>query len=364
MVKTAPEPTPVDDTEPAAEPHGEAEPRWHPDLVTFIAIGIYLVVFAYGLWRWGVPLNRERLALWLALGMLAASIRHPKRFARGFVVDWLPLFSVLLVYDYLRGAADELGRPIHMDSLINFDEWLFGGQVLTVRLQDGFLDLDRMFWWDYVAWAAYLSHFLASFVIAAFLWVRNRARFRQFAARFVALSYLGFLTYMIYPAAPPWYASRVGRIPVVYRTATRGWDALGWHTAGTLFEKGQRSVNIFAAVPSLHAAFAALICAFFWGKARWPLRTLLAGYAFTMGVALVYTAEHWVIDILLGWLYVAIVMIVAAWLAPRWARARPRIGDWMWRRLPGSRQPRRLVPEAHSSAGASGPGAREGGSSK
>ena len=341
---------------------GQRPERWRPDRLTAIALGAYAILFVVGVIRWGVPINREKVALWLALGMLAATIRHPRRWARGFIVDWLPLFSVLIVYDYLRGAADEFGRPIHIDQLIHIDEWLFGGTVLTVRLQRAFLDRSRMQWWDYVAWAAYASHFIASFVVAAVLWVRDRLRFRAFAARFVGLSYFGFATYLLYPAAPPWYASRIGRIPIVFRTATRGWDALGLHTAGNLFDKGQASVNIFAAVPSLHAAFAMLICAFFWPTTKWIGRTLLATYAVTMGVALVYTAEHWVFDILLGWVYVAIVMVVAAWLSPRWKRGKERVAAGIRARF--APQGRRLEPRPQGRAGASGPAPCSGGSSK
>lgn len=295
--------------------------RRGPDWVTIIALAVYAVAFVVSTLIWGFPLGRERLVVWLALGMLAATIRHPARWARGMVIDWLPLVAVLITYDYLRGAADSLGFPLHMWSLIHFDEWLFGGTTPTVRLQRAFLDPNRVYWWDLVAWATYTSHFVTSFVVAAVLWVRNRKRFHAYVARFVALSYMGFITYMLYPAVPPWLAARYGAIQPVYRSATRGWNYFGLHTAAQLFEKGQASVNLVAAMPSLHAAYAALICAFFWKTAKPWLRVVLAAYPLLMAWTLVYTAEHWVLDILIGWLYVAIVMTVGALLG-RWWRAR------------------------------------------
>ncbi|MGH9025035.1 MAG: phosphatase PAP2 family protein [Acidimicrobiia bacterium] len=307
---------------PAPTESADATPEQRGfDWVTVAALGIYAAAFVVSTVIWGFPLGRERLIVWLALGMLAATIRHPARWARGMIIDWLPLVAVLITYDYLRGAADGLGFQLHMWSLIHFDEWLFGGTVPTVRLQRAFLDPDRVYWWDLVAWATYTSHFVASFVVAAVLWVRNRKRFHAYVARFVALSYMGFITYMLFPAVPPWLAGRYGAIPPVYRSATRGWSHFGLHTAAQLFEKGQASVNLVAAMPSLHAAYAALICAFFWKAAKPIVRVVLAGYPLLMAWTLVYTAEHWVIDILIGWLYVAIVMVVGA-LISRWWRRR------------------------------------------
>ena len=73
-----------------------------------------------------------------------------------------------------------------------------------------------------------------------------------------------------------------------------------------------------AAFPSLHAAFSALPCAFFWPTAGRALRVLLVSYAVGMGFVLVLGGEHYVIDILAGWAYVA----GACWVATRWERRR------------------------------------------
>jgi membrane-associated phospholipid phosphatase len=74
-----------------------------------------------------------------------------------------------------------------------------------------------------------------------------------------------------------------------------------------------------AAVPSLHAAYTLLFALFLWpiaGRAR----PLLALYPVAMAFALVYSAEHYVSDILLGWAYT----LAAVWVVSRaadWIRA-------------------------------------------
>jgi membrane-associated phospholipid phosphatase len=46
-----------------------------------------------------------------------------------------------------------------------------------------------------------------------------------------------------------------------------------------------------------------MLALFFWGTARWWLRVVLVAYALAMALTLVYTGEHYVIDVLVGWLY-------------------------------------------------------------
>ena len=59
----------------------------------------------------------------------------------------------------------------------------------------------------------------------------------------------------------------------------------------------------------------------------WPLvprwaRVLLALYPIAMTYALVYTSEHYVVDILLGWLYTAVTFLAVNWLFDRLAERR------------------------------------------
>jgi hypothetical protein len=160
------------------------------------------------------------------------------------------------------------------------------------------------------------------------LWAKNRKRFVAFARRFVTLSFAGFATYALFPAAPPWLAAQDGYIsPMVGRIGGRGNGEIGLEFATKLIDRGQATVNFVAAIPSLHAGFAALIAITFWPSVpRWG-RVLLALYPALMGLTLVATGEHYVIDIVLGVVYALVVH--AAWnaierrLAARKARGEP-----------------------------------------
>jgi membrane-associated phospholipid phosphatase len=128
------------------------------------------------------------------------------------------------------------------------------------------------------------------------LWRANRERFHGYAAMTVALTLAAFLTYWLYPAQPPWlYDARVDRIvPAV-------WDHLGVGTMQSVYED-DRLVNTVAAMPSLHAAYPAMLAFFFWRGAHRAVRAGLVLYTLAMAFALVYGGEHFVADILAGWL--------------------------------------------------------------
>ena len=92
-----------------------------------------------------------------------------------------PLYFLLTLYDILRGLAGSWLTP-HSLQQIEIDRWLFGGTVLTVRLQHAFYTPGVAHAWDYAAFVIYLTHFFASFVIAAWLWKFSHERFRRFAS--------------------------------------------------------------------------------------------------------------------------------------------------------------------------------------
>ena len=98
-------------------------------------------------------------------------------------------------------------------------------------------------------------------------------------------------------------------------------------TASALIDQGQASVNLVAAIPSLHAGLTAAVAAFLWTRVQRKWRPLLVAYVLIMAFTLVYTAEHYVVDILLGWVLAAVVLLVIrsyeSWRSQRSANSKP-----------------------------------------
>lgn len=205
----------------------------------------------------------------------------------------------------------------------------------------------------------YMSYFIVPYATAAVLWVRDRRVWRRFAACFIAVSFLGLVGYTLVPAAPPWAAARCTAVqvadhphdppcmyqpagpvegnllgpmepdrsdgaPYVERISDRGWSVVGLDMVLRALRFGQMKSNLVAAIPSLHAGLTMLLALFMWPRTRWFGKAAFTGYALVMAFALVYTAEHYVFDILLGWGLAAVVIVVYRILDARLVRRRDR----------------------------------------
>jgi hypothetical protein len=290
-------------------------------LVRWAAPGVFVAASAAMLVFFGIPTAKDRLFVWLGLGLVAFSLPHGRRRLGRLVVEWSPFIGFLLVYDLLRGAADS-AFAAHTRPQLRVDEWLFGGNVPTVWLQrhlwHGAADLR---WWDYAAWGVYLTHFFATLVVAAVLWLGWHDRFGRYAVMVGALAALGFATYVLFPASPPWLASEHGALAPTARLVPVVWEHIPIEHFSTVFEKGRAYANDVAAVPSLHAAYALLLALYLWPLVpRWA-RVPIALYPLAMTAALVYTAEHYVSDCLLGWVYALAAFAAVNAVADRRARA-------------------------------------------
>jgi PAP2 superfamily protein len=280
---------------------------------------VYIAVLIFFWVRDGMPVARDTLVMWILLGLLAFSVTNLRNWARGVVFEWLPFLVILWLYDLLRGQADGLLFATRVYPQLDAEKFLFGGIEPTVWLQDhlwhGASDLR---WWDYGAWGVYLSYFFGTYLVAGALWFFAHEYFRRYIAVVSTLALMGFATYALFPAAPPWMASDLGAIEPTTRSIGIIWENVPIAHFNTLFEKGSQYANSVAAVPSLHAAYTLLIAIVLWRFAPWWGRVLLALYPWAMAFALVYTSEHYFVDILLGWIY----CVFAYW-------AVNRIADWI-----------------------------------
>jgi hypothetical protein len=225
------------------------------------------------------------------------------------VRDWLPVVAILAVYLILHELGETLEKVAHVDPQLAFDNWLGGGTAPTVHLQRALWDPGDPHWYDYVVWLVYLSHFVVTLAVAIVLWVRAYPLFRRFRALFLTVTFAGFLTYVVYPAIPPWLASERGDMPHTVRIVRAMWLELGVPRIARVFGENSRYAFPVGALPSLHAAWPFLLLVFFWPltSARW--RTVLVAYALAMAFTLVYSADHFVFDILVGWIYVIVVVL-------------------------------------------------------
>lgn len=315
--------------------------RW-PRYVRWTAVATWAVVVVWRTVTEGFAFNRELLLVYICTGLVAASIGQGKRVL--YVVrDWLPFALVLIAYDFSRGAALLVGTPTLWHWQADVDRAMFFGTMPTVWLQEQ-LKQPQPPWWEVVMSSVYMSFFILPYAVAGVLWLRNRDEWKSFVRLFVGLSFAALVIYALMPAAPPWAAARCTAADVaggpsdpgcmfrsargvsdggvlgamqaaqpgandwIERIVGRGWGVLNMHTASSLIDQGQASVNLVAAIPSLHSGLSMAIAVFLWTRVNRGWRPLLVAYPLIMAFTLVYTAEHYVIDVLLGWALTAVVI--------------------------------------------------------
>jgi membrane-associated phospholipid phosphatase len=304
------------------------------------AYGGYFALLTWIVITHGVPTGRTALAILIMSGLALTSLGRGWRATAQVIIDWLPFTAVLLLYDQTRGVADALGISLHERDILDAEKWLFGGVEPTIWLQHHLYNAAHVYWYDALITLVYTSHFLATPVLAAILWLRDRALWLRYISRVVVLAFTGLVTYCLFPEAPPWMAARDGLTDPVFRLSARGWI---WLHAGNVNEALARAQkdgsNAVAAMPSLHTAFAVLVAIMIGGRIRSRWRYLLALYPLAMGFTLVYTGEHYVLDLIVGALYaLAVHAALNRWEARRVGRRgaaqdRGRLDD-----LPGDRE--------------------------
>jgi len=272
----------------------------------------------------GFPTSRTQIFLFACLGLVAAGAGATSKRWKRVLVDWVPFYLLLTLYDALRGSAGNWLMP-HALPQIHVDQTLFGGTVPTVQLQHAFYTPGVAHVWDYAAFGVYMTHFIVPFLIAGLLWHFDHARFRRYAFLFLTLTFAAFATYALYPAVPPWMAAQDRQIQPTAKIIDEMWTHIGVSNGSNVFSATGHFANPVAAMPSLHSAYPMLIVLFFWPMVRRRYRPLLLLYPLAMGLTLVYTGEHYVVDVLIGWLYAAAVYVVGSWLyvrLQRWWRSR------------------------------------------
>ncbi len=325
-------------------------------LVRRVTVAIWALTLLVLLSTRTMSFSRSYVLLAIAIGLAAASIG--RRNILSVVRDWLPFGILLAIYDSTRGIAAFLGMPTQWAWPVDADRWMFG-VVPTVWLQEH-LKMSEPQWWEVITSAVYMSYFIVPYALAGYLWLRDRVQWKKFVLRFIAIFFLGLIGYIMVPAAPPWAAAKCttaevvdgpafppcitepvqdapgggllgpveptnpGAAPYTERISSRGWDVLHFGPVRTVLEQGQEKSNQVAAIPSLHAGVTALLAMFMWSRTKTLGRTLFTGYALIMAFTLVYSAEHYVIDVLLGWGLAALVMIGSNYGEKAWYRRKAR----------------------------------------
>lgn len=272
---------------------------------SFILFIIYIVgMTAFMIWQ-GIGIAPDRYAFVLLLPALLFQR------TRAFLLDWIPFLFILISYDFLRSFADTLGQKVHVQELIDGEIAIFGN-LPTVELQAMLYHPGNLQWYDYYLTIFYFLHFALPLAFGYMLWIRSRGWFQEFIVAILLLSYAGWISYMIYPAAPPWLAEQDGYITGVTKILDQTLNVFPEKISlPTIYH--QFTPNQVAAMPSMHAAYPFLVLLFLYSYFRWKAAFFIP-YVASVWLAIIYLGEHYVIDVIAGAIYALIFFLLTKWL--------------------------------------------------
>lgn len=222
---------------------------------------------------------------------------------------WFAYVCGIFVYTILRSYADETAIPIQTAYVIDADRALFGGTNPVTWLQGQWFSPARTSVADVAAVALHWSFFVAPHAgaVAVFLW--RRALFARYVLAVAGTMYAGLVLFFAVPTTPPWLASQQGALDGAFRVM----DFVGGRVSGDTYASFYASLgepNSVAAMPSIHMAVT--FAMYLWSRTVWRrLSWVLLAYTAAMGAALVYLAEHYVLDLAVGMACAAVCYAVA-----------------------------------------------------
>jgi membrane-associated phospholipid phosphatase len=206
-------------------------------------------------------------------------------------LDFAPFLLMLFTYEVIRSVILAVGTSgVHVADLIVWEKTLCAGFVPSHVLQQAFGN--RAYTWavDIVANAFYLTHFFSVILLGVILWLKRKAHYWAYVTGLIALSYAAFLAYVLFPAAPPWWASMHGYL---------GNQPVNLDHSLLTPEHIFNTANALGAMPSLHTAWPSFLffyCLYVWGRKMIPVVILPIGVA----VSSIYLGHHYMVDVLAG----------------------------------------------------------------
>jgi hypothetical protein len=218
----------------------------------------------------------------------SANARVPARspwWLEALAIAWL-----CWLYDMINGLAPmrahaalvhawavlHLERALHLDPELALNRWLVPHHALALLLSDYYDN----------------AHFVVTLGVLGWLWLRRPDGYRPLRSTLVLINVFGLAVFWLYPMAPPRMLPGVGFSDVVALTHAFG----SWHTGSLAADADQ-----FAAMPSLHMAWAAwCVLVVWWATERRWVRALAGGHLALTCVAVLATGNHFLADVLAG----------------------------------------------------------------
>jgi hypothetical protein len=227
------------------------------------------------------------------------------------VVRQVLLFGIAYYgYRLVRGTVDDpIGAALafqHSREIIHLEQSL--GLFIEPSIQ-GWVGAHPPLL-DIAAWMYLNVQFTVTMSCLVYIYLRHNSSFYFVRNMFAVAMWTANVGFMLFPAAPPRFFPEWGFTDAVANLTHISHDSVAVNSL----------VNQYAAIPSMHVAFALMIAVPLARLSRHRVTRLFwTLYPFVVVFVIISTANHFVTDAVLGALTAAFGAWTAAWLA----RARP-----------------------------------------
>lgn len=205
-------------------------------------------------------------------------------------------------------ASNDLAPALHRSrELLRFEQAIgldWEHPLNRLFVDHGTIGLLASYWYS-------TAHYIVTLVVLVWLYLRNRSHYVTMRRGLVVATLLALGLYLMLPTAPPRFVD--GFVDVLDLHSAQGWwgaDASAPRGLGHL-------TNQLAAFPSLHAGWSLWVAiAIHEGTRSRTLRVLGWSHAAITAAVIVGTGNHWMLDVVVGWLVVLVGCVAVAPFMP------------------------------------------------
>lgn len=225
---------------------------------------------------------------------LAAVQERPRWWLELLTIAWLAW-----VYDFINNLAPlrhsaafahgqgiyNLERSLHLTPELTLNRWLAAHHTLGAVLSDYYDN----------------AHFVVTLGLLGWLWWKRADIYRPLRTALVLMNVLGLAVFWLYPVAPP-------RMLAGFSDVVANTSAFASFHSGSLAQ----AANQYAAMPSLHMAWAAWCSLVMWQlSSRLWVRVVAVLYPCLTCVAVLSTGNHYLLNVIagLGTMALAVVLV-------------------------------------------------------
>ena len=283
---------------------------------TPILTGAILVALLYLLWCWQLIGIRSDHFYLVGLTTILY-FAHPV--SRKLFWMFVPFLLYVFIYDSLRVFPNYDFNEVNIAQPYLLEKSWFG---MTTAMGDitpnEYFAQNTSSFLNVISGLFYLSWVPIPIVFGGYLFFTHRRKVGlNFWLVFLLVNLIGFSIYYLYPAAPPWYVDAHG---FEFKLGTLG-SAAGLSRFDEFFGLPlfhgiySKNASIFAAIPSMHAAYPMILVYFAWTNKMKLLTVFFVIQTAGIWFSAVYTMHHYIIDLLVGMVCAVVGIILFEQLA-------------------------------------------------